>query len=149
MFDDLLQVVKEHASGILGSNSEIPQEQHEDIMNTASSGIMDHLKGLMAGGGIDKIKEMFSSGDVANHPDVASMTSNIAGQIAEKFGISQEQATETVSKIVPNVMSSVAEKTNSGEAGGFNIQSMLGSLGGGASEGLGNVMNKISGLFGK
>jgi len=149
MFDNLLQLVKEHSGNLLGNDSSIPEEHKEGIMQTATAGIMDHLKGLMSGGGIDKLKEMFTGGDIANHPEVSNMTENVASDIAGKYGISQEQAKDVVSKVVPNVMTNLAAKTNDPNDHSFNLQEMLGSLTSHASEGLGGIMNKVGAMFGK
>ena len=59
MFENLLNLVKEHAGEAIVKNPTIPNEKNDAAINTAAGGIMDQLKNLAANGGIDRGPKVF------------------------------------------------------------------------------------------
>jgi hypothetical protein len=78
------------------------------------------------------LTEIFSGGNTANHPAVAKMSSGIAQNLMNKFGINAEQAGGIVSGLIPTVMNSLVKKTNDPNDKSFDLQGIIGSLSGGA-----------------
>jgi len=149
MFENLLQLVKENAGDAIVNNIAIPNEHNDAAIQTTASGIMDHLKGLTANGGVEKVMEMFNGGDVQNNQEVNNMSSNIAGDLMSKFGLNSEMANSAIKNLIPVVMSQLVSKTNDPKDSSFNLDGIIGSLSGGKSGGIGGLLGGLKGLFGK
>ncbi len=149
MFENLLNLVKEQAGDAIVKNPVIPNEKNDAAINTAAGGIMDHLKQLAANGGMEKITDLFKSGNVSGSPVIGNISKNIAGDLMNKFGINQEKAGAIVKNLIPAVMSTLVKKTNDPNDKSFDLQGIIGSLAGGKLGGLGDMMNKAKGMFGK
>ncbi|MBK6444052.1 MAG: hypothetical protein IPF81_01690 [Bacteroidetes bacterium] len=59
MFDNLLQLIKENAGESIINNPAIPNEKNDAAIQVAGEGIMNQLKGVLAGGGMQNLMEMF------------------------------------------------------------------------------------------
>ncbi len=148
MFENLLNLVKEHAGEAIVKNPTIPNEKNDAAINTAAGGIMDQLKNLAANGGMEKITDLFKGGDVNNSTVVGSISKNVAGELMSKFGINQEQAGAIVKNLIPGVMSNLVKKTNDPNDKSFDLEGIIGSLAGGKLGGVGDMLNKVKGMFG-
>ncbi len=146
MFENLLNLVKEHAGDAIVNNPAIPNEHNEAAMETTASSMMSQLKSLGSGGGISSIIDMFNGGQAKDHEVVKGVETNVAGDLMSKFGINPEQAGSIVKSLIPVVMSKMVSKTNDPEDKSFDLQSILGSLGGN-SGGLGGMMDSVKKLF--
>ena len=147
MLENLISLVKEYAGEAIINNPAIPNEQNEEAINTTAGGIMDHLKGLTANGGIEKITGLFSGNQLVNQQNVAGISNEVAGTLMNKFGINADQAGDIVNRLIPVVMSKFVSKTNDPTDSSFDIQGILGSLNGGNTGALGNIMNGMKNLF--
>ena len=146
MLENLLNLVKEHASEAIVNNPAIPNEHNDAAISTTAEGIMDHLKGLVTNGGIETIMGLFSGGSNAINGEVTNMSGNIATNLMSKFGIGSEQAGGIVKMILPQVINSLISKTNDPNDNSFDVQSIIGSLMGGG-EGLGGLLGGLKKLF--
>ncbi|MBK6838166.1 MAG: hypothetical protein IPG90_07685 [Bacteroidetes bacterium] len=61
MFDNLLQLIKENAGESIINNPAIPNEKNDAAIQVAGEGIMNQLKGVLAGGGMQNLMEMFGA----------------------------------------------------------------------------------------
>ena len=146
MLENLLSLVKEHASEAIVNNPAIPNEHNDAAISTTAEGIMDHLKGLVTNGGMQTIMGLFSGGSNAINGEVTNMSDNIATNLMSKFGIGSEQAGGIVKMILPQVINSLISKTNDPNDNSFDVQSIIGSLMGGG-EGLGGLLGGLKKLF--
>jgi hypothetical protein len=146
MLENLLSLVKEHASEAIINNPAIPNEHNDAAISTTADGIMDHLKGLVTNGGLETIMGLFSGGNNAINGEVANMSGNIANSLMGKFGIGSEQAGGIVNMLLPQVINSLISKTNDPNDNSFDVQSIIGSLMGGG-EGLGGLLGGLKKLF--
>jgi hypothetical protein len=146
MLENLLSLVKEHASEAIVNNPAIPNEHNDAAISTTAEGIMDHLKGLVTNGGMETIMGLFSGGSNAINGEVTNMSDNIATNLMSKFGIGSEQAGGIVKMILPQVINSLISKTNDPNDNSFDVQSIIGSLMGGG-EGLGGLLGGLKKLF--
>ncbi len=149
MFENLLNLVKENAGDVIINNPAIPNQHNDEAIKTATTGIMDHLKGLTSGGGVESIMNLFKGGNVMNNPEVAKISSSVASTLSSKFGIDQAQARSIVEKLIPTVMSQLASKTNDPKDSSFTLEGITGSLTKGMPGGIGGLGEKIGGLFGR
>ncbi|MCF8342749.1 MAG: hypothetical protein K9I82_17360 [Chitinophagaceae bacterium] len=146
MLENLLNLVKEHASEAIVNNPAIPNEHNDAAISTTAEGIMDHLKGLVTNGGMETIMGLFSGGSNAINGEVTNMSGNIATNLMSKFGIGSEQAGGIVNMLLPQVINSLISKTNDPNDNSFDVQSIIGSLMGGG-EGLGGLLGGLKKLF--
>ena len=145
MFDNLLKLVQENAGEAIVNNPAIPDEKNDAAINVASEGIMDHLKQLGAGGGLDSVLSIFQGGNAGSHPEIANMAGNVAGKLMSNFGIDATQAQGIVQHLIPQVMEKFVSKTNDPNDNSFNLQDIIGSVTGGGD--LGDILSKVKGLF--
>jgi Bacterial protein of unknown function (DUF937) len=147
MFENLLNLVKEHAGDAIVNNPAIPNEHNDAAISTATEGIVDHLKNLTANGGLEKLTSMFSGGNVANNPEVAALSSNVAGSLMNKFGISNDQASLVVKSLIPVVMGKLVSKTNDPNDKSFDLNGIIGALAGGNTGNIGGLIGGLKNLF--
>jgi len=145
MFDELLNLVKEHAGSAVVDNPAVPNEQNDAVCETAANSIIDKLKGMVGNGGADALSGLLGGGNVANHPEVSNIASSVAQDLMKKFGFDNAVAGGIVSQLIPTVMSKLASKTNDPNDSSFTMNGILQSL---ASGGGGGIMGMIKGLFG-
>lgn len=146
MLEQLINLVKEHAGNAIINNNDVPNEKNEAVINTTAGGIMDHLKNLMANGGIDNITDLLKGGTSAGGNVVSGMSSSIAKTISEKFGIDQSKAENIMAGLIPVVMNSLSKKTNDPNDSSFNLPDILGSLTGGSGNS-GGIIDRIKNMF--
>jgi hypothetical protein len=147
MLDQLINLVKENASEAIINNNDVPNENNDAVINTTANGIMDHLKGLAGGGGLESITSLLSNGASANGMEMSNMSSHVANLISSKFGIDPSKSEGIVNNLLPMVMNSLSKKTNDPEDSSFTMQGILGSLTGGEGNDLGGLLGKVSKLF--
>ena len=146
MFEQLLNLVKENSGDAIVNNPAIPNEHNDAAINTAATGIMDHLKTAMSSGGVEGITNLFKGGNVAANPMVSNMSSGVAQRLMNKFGIDSAQAGGIVQSLIPMVMSKFVNKTNDPNDKSFDMQSIIGSLTGGGAAG--GIMGSLKNVFG-
>ena len=149
MFDNLLQLIKENAGESIINNPAIPNEKNDAAIQVAGEGIMNQLKGVLAGGGMQNLMEMFQGGNTTSNPMVGQISNNVAQSLMSKFGIDAGQAQNIVNNLVPGVMSKFVQKTNDPNDKSFDLNGIVGSLTGGKSGGIGDIMSNVKGMFGK
>lgn len=119
MLDQLLNLVKENAGDAIINNPAIPNEHNDAAIETTSSSIFSTIQNAMAsGGGLSGIMDLVKDGG-------AGIQGNVAGSLAEKFGIDSSQASNIAGSIVPNVLQGMVQKFS---AGGFDVQNILSNL---------------------
>lgn len=145
MFENLLNLVKEHAGDAIINNPVIPNEHNNAAISETTNGIVSALKSEAAGGNLQGILSMFQGGNAANSPVAKAISSNVAGNLMNKFGIDSSQAGNIVQTMLPGVLNSLVNKTNDTSDSSFNLQDIISKVGGNAG-GLGGM---IGNLFGK
>lgn len=147
MFDNLLNLVKEHAGEAIINNPAIPNDRNDEALATTSKGILDSLKNQVGSGGLDQITNLFSGGgNLANNDAVKGATDNVAQELMKKFGLDSGAASNIVSSLIPTVMNQLVNKTNDPNDNSFDLGDIIKTVGGGNAGGIGGM---ISNLFGK
>ncbi len=143
MFDNLLALVKENAGDAIVKNPAIPNEKNDEAISQTTNSIMDTLKAQMANGKLDDVMSMFKGGNVdAAHPTVNAVSNNAVSDLMAKFGLDKGAASGIVSSLIPTVLGKLVNKTNDPKDSSFDLQGILGSLGGG-----GNILGGLSNMF--
>lgn len=170
MLENLLQLVTQNAGDAITNNPQIPNEHNETAVQDASSSIMDVLgnHASSGGGGLSGVLDLLKGGggDLTNNPIVGQIIQQFSGKLQNNYGVDGEAAQSTASSLIPQVLGQLANKTNDAGDSSFNIQSILGSLGGADgkfdmsdalnlfhgsgdnAEGGGGILGKLTGLFG-
>lgn len=145
MFEQLINLVRDHAGDAIINNPAIPNEHNDAAIAEASSGITSALQSQLTAGNMDQIKSMFNSGGaITSNPMVGNIIQNVAGNLMQKFGINNAQAGSIASSLIPQVMSSLVKKTNDPNDSSFTMDGILGSLTGGSS-GIGSMLGNLLG----
>ncbi len=147
MFENLLNLVKEHAGTAIINNPDIPNEKNDEAIHTTTTSIIDSLKSQLTSGNLSSIMDMFKGGgSTATHSSVGNaVQSNVISDLMKKFGIDNAQATGIGNKLVPAVMEKFVNKTNDPNDNSFDLSNIVNSLGGSTAEG--GIGNMIKGLF--
>ncbi len=143
MFDNLLNLVKEHAGEAIINNPAIPNEKNEEAIKSTTTSIVDTLKGQLTSGNMSALTDMFKGGNVITSPVASSVQSNVVTDLMKKFGIDNAQASGIAASLIPKVMESFTKKTNYPNDSSFDMSSIITSLGGNA----GGIGGMLKGLF--
>lgn len=143
MFDNLLDLVKEHSGDAIINNPAIPNEKNDEAIRTATTSIVDTLKSQVSGGNLNSVMDLFN-GHVDSSAVSSALHSNVASDLMSKLGIDSAQAGHIVSSVLPKVMEQFVKKTNDPDDKSFNITDIVSSLGGSDA---GGMLGKITGLF--
>ncbi len=166
MFENLLDLVKQHAGSAIIDNPAIPNEHNEEAVSMASNSIVDGLKGALAGGNMGDLVNMFSnSGNAGSSTVTQGIQGNFIQSLMGRFGIDGSAAAGIASSLIPVVMQQFVHKTNDPNDSSFDLQSIVGNLAGGKTSGIdlqgllkqftgggssssgGGLMDTVKGLF--
>lgn len=159
MFEQMLNLVKGQVAKTVGGMDGIPADKQAAVVSTTTSSLMDGLKNFATP---DKLSSLLGgAGRAGGEQAAGGLASNIVSDLTSKVGLKPAMAQGIAGSVVPAVMSLFSKNVNDPSKPGFNLQSMIGALaggaggilGGGASAGstggvLGGLMGKLGGLFG-
>ncbi len=144
MFDNLLNLVKEHAGDAIIKNPAVPNEKNEEAIHATTNSIMDTLKSQVSSGNMNGLMDMFKGGNVNASGISSSVNANVVTDLMKKLNIDQSAASGIASSLLPKVMESFVKKTNDPNDSSFDLQGIVSNLGGG---GAGGIMDSIKGFF--
>lgn len=132
MLENLEQLVRDNAQDLVVNNNEIPNEKNEQVIQAASGSIVDVLKNQLGNGGIGDLISSFTQGNGAS---TNGLTDQVANNFTEKLGalgINMDTAKTLGASLIPMIMAKFFNNAGGANAGGFNLQDMLGKFAGGA-----------------
>jgi len=141
MFDQVLQVVKEH----LGNNPElsnaIPADQqeavHQEIANHVTNGLQN--QGLTQGGGLlSMIEGSLTSGS----PIVNAIEGGLVGSLGSKFGLSP-MVTGAIAASLPGLLQKFAHKATNPNNVATTTEPVTEPVSNASPTGLGSILNKL------
>jgi hypothetical protein len=146
MFDNLFNLVKEHAGDAITNNPAVPNEKNEEVTHAATTSIMDTLKAQVSSGNLSHIMDMFKGGSNVSSSSISSAAhGNVITDLMSKFGMDNAQASSVASGLVPKVMESFVNKTNDPNDKSFDLQDIVKNIGG--SGGIGGMLGGLGNLF--
>jgi uncharacterized membrane protein YeaQ/YmgE (transglycosylase-associated protein family) len=159
MLENLFSLVKEQGFDSVINNPEVPNEQNEAVLASATDSVAGGLQNALASGGLQNVLSLFGNrdnnggggiGSLMNNPIVQSIIGNFTNKLTNEQGISSNQASGIAGSLIPSVISSLIGKTNDPNDSSFDMNSIIGSLtgGGGNSGGSGFDFNSILSKFG-
>jgi uncharacterized protein YidB (DUF937 family) len=129
MLDNLLALVKEHAGDAIVNNTAVPNEKNDAAIESTTHSIVDVLKNQLTSGNASALTDLFQNGNGSN-----AVLNTIGGEVAKnlsaKLGIDQGAASGIAASLIPQVMNSLVKKTNDPNDSSFDLQGVIGSLGG-------------------
>lgn len=151
MLEQLFNLVKEHSQDAVVNNPEVPNEHNEAVMATATHSIASVMQNTLAGGGLESVMNIFkggagSGGGLMSNPIVQMMAGTLVKKLIGNFGMNSSSASNVASSLIPNVLSSLVNKTNDPNNSSFDLGGIISSLTGGGQAGGGglNIGNLIS-----
>ena len=116
MFDDILQMVKEHLGNSPAVASAIPADQadaiHSEIAKHINNGLQSPpAAGGSAGGILSEIESSLASGNLAT----SAISGGLVSSLASKFGLSPA-ITGAIAASLPGLMQKFMNKSSAGPA---------------------------------
>ena len=140
MLEELFNLVKGSATENVVNNPDVPNEHNNAVIAEATNTVASGLRNMVAGGGLQNILSLFSSGQQQNsksllsNPIVNMMIGHFSSKLSSKYGLGGNQAGSIANNLIPNVISGLINKTNDPNDSSFSIESLLNSITGGQSE---------------
>ncbi|HUS03744.1 MAG TPA: hypothetical protein VMY77_18520 [Chitinophagaceae bacterium] len=133
MLKELFDLVKNHATETVVNNPDVPNEHNDAVVAEATNTVASGLRNVVAGGGIQSLLSLFGSGggdkkSLLSNPIVSMMMGHFAGKLMNKFGLNNNQANNVSGNLIPDVLSSLINKTNKPNGSGFSLENILGSI---------------------
>lgn len=134
MFDQILDLVKEH----LGNNPQvadaIPADKRADIENEVATHIDSGIKQQASSGGIGGLLSSLTSGGALP----SAIEGGLVGNLGSRFGLSPT-VTAAIAGALPAILQKFAHKANDPNDNSISLESITKSIGGGNLGGLGNM----------
>src|SRR6478672_2373665 len=112
MFDEILQLVKDHMGSNPQISSTIPADQQDAIHNEIASHVTNGLKGqATAQGGAGGLLSMLQAGMASGSPVVNAIEGGLVGSLGSKFGLSP-MITGAIAGALPDLLQEFAHKAN-------------------------------------
>lgn len=139
MLKELFDLVKGNATESVINNPDVPNEHNDAVVAEATNTVASGLRNVVAGGGLQSLLSLFGSGgsdkkNLLGNPIVSMMMGHFAGKLMNKFNLNNSQANHLSGSLIPNVLSSLINKTNDSNDSGFSLEKLLGSITGGKSD---------------
>lgn len=159
MLENLFNLIKEQGQEAVIENPAVPNEQNNAVLASATSSVAEGFQGVLAGGGLSDIMSMFggthnsaasSNGlsGLLNNPIVGNIIRSFTDKLTNQHGIPQQQANGIAGSLIPSVISKLITRTQDPNDSGFDMNSIIGSLTGGGTQGGGFDLQGLLGKFG-
>ena len=141
MFDQILQLVKEHIGNNPQISSAIPSDKKEAVTNEIASHVTNGLQSqAVAQGGAGGLLSMLQNAMASGSPVTSAIEGGLASSLASKFGL-PPMVTGAIAGALPGILQKFAHKANDPNDNSITPESITKSLPGNIG-GLGNLFNK-------
>ncbi|HEX2606793.1 MAG TPA: hypothetical protein VHK91_05415 [Flavisolibacter sp.] len=142
MFDQILNLVKEHLGNNPQVNAAIPQGQQDAVHHEIANQVTNGLAGQAAAqGGVGGLLSKLQNGLSSGSPVTSAIEGGLVSSLGSKFGL-PPMATGAIAAALPGLLQKFAHKANDPNDNSItpdSITSSLSKLGGG---GLGSLFGK-------
>lgn len=157
MLQEIFDLVRNTAAPHLNQPSSDAVPQQNEVVAEATNTVASGLRNIVAGGGANGLLELFGTKDKSSllqNPVVSMMIGHLAGKLMNKHQLNHQQASGLAGSLIPDVLSSLAQKVQDPNDAGFSLDNLLSSITGGASKevaqsqsggGIGDILAQISG----
>ena len=138
MLKELFDLVKGLATQTVTNNPDVPNEHNDAVVAEATNTLASGFRNIVAGGGLQSLLSLFSGGSnkksLLSNPIVSMMMGHFASKLMNKFNLNNTQANQLSGNLIPDVLSSLINKTNDPNDSGFSLEKLLGSITGNKGE---------------
>src|SRR5215210_4019232 len=143
MFDQILDLVKQHVGSNPQLSSSIPADRADDVHNEIASQITNGLAShASTQGGVGGLLSMLQGGMASGNPVTNAIEGGLVSSLGSKFGL-PPAATGAIAAALPGLLQKFAHKANDPNDSSITpdgITKALSGLGGGG--GLGSLFGK-------
>lgn len=151
MLDSIMNLVKDNVMNAVGKESTVPAEKKEQTVATTTEALTNGLKQNFTINNLPNVLNLLKPGSTSqSNPITGNIQNTVANALVNQVGLSQSVAGIVASTVVPMVMKAISGKMNDPNDKGFNVESLVNSLGGGTTESgsQASIMGTIGKLFG-
>lgn len=152
MFEQLTQLVQQYGGDAVVNNTAIPNEHNEAVISETSTSIFAGLQKIASEGGGEQLASLFSGKSPidSSNPVVQQITQQLSGNLGEKFGLSTGAASGVATSMIPQILSSLVNKTKDPNDSSFQLSDIISSISGngGQASGIMETINKYGMQFG-
>ncbi|CAN5748356.1 hypothetical protein BH11BAC3_BH11BAC3_14650 [soil metagenome] len=154
MLENLFNLIREQGTDSVISNPDIPNEQNEAVLADATHSVAEEFQQVLAGGGTENIMSLFQgngnsplqAGGLLDNPIVGNIINSFKNKLTQNHGISDDKADGIAGNLIPNVISSLINKTNDPNNNSFDLKNIIGTLMSGNNRGGLDIKRIISGF---
>jgi hypothetical protein len=144
MFDQILNLVKEHIGGNPEVSSAIPADRQDEVHHEIANHIQDGLKSQASSqGGAGGLLSSLTGGGGGGISSL--ITGGLAGSLGSKFGL-PASATGAITAAIPGLLQKFAHKANDPNDSSITPESLGSSLTGGSGGG-GGIGGALGGML--
>jgi uncharacterized protein YidB (DUF937 family) len=141
MFDQILELVKQHIGNNPQISSVIPVEKQEAVNNEIANHVTNGLQTQAVNqGGAGGLLSMLQNAMASGSPVTSAIEGGLVSSLASKFGL-PPMATGAIAGALPGLLQKFAHKANDPNDSSITPDSITNSLPGKLGE-LGNLFNK-------
>lgn len=142
MFDQILQLVKEHMGNKPQLSTTVPADKQDAVSNEIASHITNGLQNHAATqGGVGGLLSMLQGAISSGGPVTSAIEGGLISSLTSKFGL-PPMATGAIAGALPGLLQKFAHKANDPNDNSITPDSITKSLSGkGIGGGLGNLFN--------
>jgi len=144
MFDSLKRMAMQKLAEKMQGNSLNP-EATSAAAEEGAGAVMESLKAKLAGGNIDQIKDLFSSGGNMESNEIFQNAKEKLSEVLQSKGMSADDAQAEAANTAPDLINGLKEKFLSQDDADseFNLESLTNLIPGNAAD----LLNKAKNLF--
>lgn len=143
MFDQILDLVKQHVGNNPQVSSAIPSGQSEQVHNEIASHITNGLATHASSqGGVGGLLSMLQGGVSSGSPVTSAIEGGLASSLGSKFGL-PPMATGAIAAALPGILQKFAHKANDPNDSSVTADSISQSI----SKNSGGGLGSLGGLF--
>lgn len=131
MIEQIQQIVNQLTEKEVGANANISNDVIGNVAKETGGSLMEGLQNAVSGGNMGDLMSMFSGTDanaLTSNPVVKNIIDSLTSKLGTNVGLDAATSSNFAGSIIPQVLSSVLGKAQSGD---FNITDIIGSLSGG------------------
>ena len=159
MLKELFDLVRGNAKEVVIDNPEVPNERNDEVVAEATNTVASGFRNMVAGGGVQNLLNLFRGDGTRKglliNPIVSMMMGHFASKLMNKFSLNNQTANKLSGNLIPNVISSLINKTNDPNDSSFSLEKLIGSITGnkeavaagptGGGGGIGDLLKQFTG----
>ncbi len=147
MFENIINLVKDHTKDFVGGNNEIPEDKKESVIDVITSSFGSSIKNQLTPSNIPGLMQMLSGSSSSQNQMISNIQGTISNALVQRVGLNSTLAATIASTIVPMVISTLTKRVKDPNDKEFDLGNIIDSVTGGEkSKGL---LDTIEGFFKK